>query len=95
MFQDIIPNYSLVTIRDKTDMRSIGLLLPFAGADREPVPYKVTTVVLEFCFIWPPGSHVSTLNSEMMKRLSNGFLGPRTFLLFVVVVDVDPEGYKT
>ena len=83
-------------IGDKTDMRSIGLLLPFAGTDREPVPYKVTTVVHEFRFICPPpGSPVSTLNSEMMKRPSNGFLGPRTFLLFVVVVDVDPEGYKT
>ena len=35
-------------------MRSIGLLLPFVGTDREPVPYKVTTVVHEFCFIWPP-----------------------------------------
>ena len=76
-------------------MRSIGLLLPFASTDREPVPYKVTIVVHEFRFIWPLGSPVSTLNSKMMKRPSNGFLGPRTFLLFVVVVDVDPEGYKT
>jgi hypothetical protein len=76
-------------------MRSIGLLLPFTGTDRELVPYKVTIVVHEFRFIWPPGSPVSTLNSEMMKRPSNGFLGPQTFLLFVVVVDVDPEGYKT
>ena len=81
-------------IGDKTDMRSIGLL-PFVGTDQEPVSYKVTTVVHEFCFIWLPGSPVSTLNSEMIKRPSNGFLGPRTFLLFVVVVDVDPEGYKT
>ena len=76
-------------------MRSIGLLLPFVGTVRELVLYKVTTVVHEFRFIWPLGSPVSTLNSEMMKRPSNGFLGPRTFLLFVVVVDVDPEGYKT
>ena len=76
-------------------MRSIGLLLPFTGTDREPVPYKVTIVVHEFHFIWPSGSSVSTLNSEIMKRPSNGFLGPRTFLLFVVVVDVDLEGYKT
>ena len=40
-------------IGDKTDMRSIGLL-PFTGTNREPVPYKVTTVVHKFHFIRPP-----------------------------------------
>ena len=76
-------------------MRSIGLLLPFAGTDRDPVPYKVTTVVHEFHFIWPPRFACIHIELRDDEAASNGFLGPRTFLLFVVVVDVDPEGYKT
>ena len=49
-------------------------------------------------YVWacgPNGLPVSVSNSDIMKRPSNGFFGPRTFLL-LSVVDVDPEtGYMS
>ena len=73
-------------------MRLVDLLLPFTGTDQKSVPYKAPTVLHEFPYMWTKWFAYLDIEFRYYVAPSNGFFGPRIFLLFAVVV-IDPEGY--